>query len=88
MGFWAAMARMECICWGDEETLLRPCVDCGLVTGCFCDHCEAEDRLPGERWAAGQMTPLCSRCEIKYRMCHFCRKQDWVAPPPTRTPAS
>ena len=83
---WAAMARMEFICSGDEETLLRPCVDCGLVTGRFCDHCEAADRLPGERWAAGQMTPLCSCCDIKYGMCHFCRGQDWVSPPPTGVP--
>ena len=23
----------------DANVLHRPCVDCGLVTGCFCDYC-------------------------------------------------
>eukprot|EP00975_Prorocentrum_lima_P040090 8421035-Prorocentrum_lima.AAC.1 len=41
----------------------RPCVDCGLMTGRFCDWCLAADRLPGEVRAAGQMTPLCSHCD-------------------------
>jgi hypothetical protein len=77
------MALMEVICFGDDEMLRRPCVDCGLITGSFCDYCRAADRLPHERWAAGQMTPLCSHCDRRHGCCHFCRKQHWVTPPPS-----
>ena len=38
----------------DTEMLCRPCVDCGLETGCFCDYCLACDRCPKEQWAAGR----------------------------------
>ena len=67
--------HMEIICTGDQETLCRPCVDCGQKTGRFCDYCYAADRKPDERWAPNQMTPLCSRCDNTHDMCHFCRGQ-------------
>ena len=67
--------HMEIICVSDQETLCRPCVDCGQKTGRFCDYCYAADRKPDERWAPNQMTPLCSRCDNTHDMCHFCRGQ-------------
>ena len=65
--------QFQVLAFGDEKTLCRPCVDCGLVTGRFCDYCYAEDRMPDEDWAPGQMTPLCSKCDNKHDRCHFCR---------------
>ena len=50
---------MSIICASDQETLVRPCVDCGQMTGRFCDYCYAADRCPDERWAPNQLTPLC-----------------------------
>ena len=38
----------------------RPCVDCGLRTGSYCDHCRARARIPSEIWGANQATPQCS----------------------------
>ena len=78
------MARysMGVLAWGDEDMLCRPCVDCGLYTGRFCDWCYAADRLPDEEWAVGQLTPLCSRCDNKHDACHYCRGLSWVPLPP------
>ena len=73
---------MEILAFGDEETLCRPCVDCRLMTGNFCDHCLAEDRLPNEVWAVNQATPLCSHCEAKHGACHYCLGKHWCDPPP------
>ena len=75
--------NMEVLAWGDEKMLIRPCVDCGLMTGRYCDWCHAADRCPNEQWAKGQMTPLCSYCDNKLDACHFCRGLSWCAPPPT-----
>ena len=69
-------------CSGDSATLIRPCVDCGLWTGRFCDCCLASDRMPEEQWAEGQLTPLCSTCDNKHDMCHFCRGLLWCMPAP------
>ena len=69
---------------GNKEMFLRPCVDCGLITGSFCDECVASDRLPNEVWAEGQMTPLCTRCDRQHDECHFCRGELWVRPPAHR----
>ena len=75
--------EVEVLAWGDKEMLSRPCVDCGVTTGRFCDFCYAADRMPGEEWADGQLTPLCSRCDNTHNMCHFCRGLHWCTPPPT-----
>ena len=65
------------------KLLNRPRVDCGLTIGCFCDFCRAKDREPREQWAAGQVTPLCTRCDRTHDMRHYCRGQSWCAPPTT-----
>ena len=77
---------------GTQEELCRPCVDCGLYTGCYCDgndwgDCFAADRLPREHWANNQRTPLCTACDRRFGMCHFCRGQLWACPPAHRDPA-
>ena len=73
----------------DTNTLKRPCVDCGLVTGCFCDGdefgpsgqvCYAVVRSPKEKWAPFQRTPLCTECDRKRGRCHFCRGLEWCSP--------
>jgi len=53
-------APLEVLAYGTAEMLCRPCVDCGLYTGRYCDYCTGASRIPSEQWAAGQMTPLCS----------------------------
>ncbi len=79
-----AHGNMEVLCWGNEEDLNRPCVDCGLWTGRYCDFCLAADRIPKENWIENQHTPLCSKCDNKYGRCHFCRGQSWATRPPWR----
>jgi len=54
--------------------LCRPCANCGEATGNFCDHCLARTRFPGETWSPTQRTPLCHRCDARFRRCRFC----WV----------
>jgi hypothetical protein len=73
--------------------LCRPCADCGLMTGNFCDgltvqgrildNCFAEQRMPQETWSANQRTPFCSKCEEKKAACHFCLQTSMCQPPPT-----
>ena len=50
----------------------RPCVDCGLQTGCYCEHCNAKDRMPDQTWSPGQATPLCTLCDSMRGACHYC----------------
>ena len=75
------------LAWGDERPLNRPCVNCCLRTGRFCDgwpvrdSCKAALRIPTEEWADGQLTPLCSRCDDLREFCHFCKKVAWATPP-------
>ena len=74
---------LEALAVGDAETLTRPCVDCGLFTGGFCDGCYAVGRDPDSHWAPGQRTPLCTACDDKHDgLCHDCRKMAWAAPAP------
>ena len=73
--------RMEILAVGTPEMLCRPCVDCGLWTGRFCDYCLAKDRIPSEQWADNQPTPLCSRCDNKWDSCHVCRRVHFCTPP-------
>ena len=80
------LSSMQVLCHDDTKTLCRPCVDCGLYTGRYCDFCQAESRLPNEVWARGQMTPLCSVCDNQRRRCHFCAGKAWVTPPPNGRP--
>ena len=63
----------EVVAWGGTDTLCRHCVDCRLTTANYCDYCYAKHRDPAGDYADGQLTPLCSRCEKKHEMCHFCR---------------
>ena len=64
---------LEVFAVGSKEVLCRPCVDCGLYTGCFCDYCYGADRIPDEYWEQGQLTPLCTNCDNRYDACHYCR---------------
>ena len=83
---------IEVKAWGEPDVLCRPCVDCGMRTGSFCDGwpvrdcCLAALRCPDEVWAEGQKTPYCTRCEARRgrEVCHFCRGQLWVRPPAWR----
>ena len=70
-----------CLAFGEEHDLTRPCVDCGLFTGRFCDWCLGSDRVPSQSWCDGQHTPLCSRCDNRWDACHFCRGVLWCTPP-------
>ena len=68
---------------GNLISLIRPCVDCGLLTGNWCEaSCFAEDWLGSklEDWQDSQITPHCSLCEEEYQFCHFCRGKDWATP--------
>ena len=68
--------------FGSVDMLTRPCVDCGQITGNYCDFCKAIDRDPNQEWAPGQCTPLCSICDKARNACHFCKHIPWVTPPP------
>ena len=73
--------QLEVVCTADDPAILyRPCVDCGRRTGCFCDYCEAADRLLGELWVEGQHTPLCRSCDHTHVKCHFCRGVQMARP--------
>ena len=74
--------QMQALAIGELEEFVRPCVDCGLWTSLFCDHCLAIDRLPNERWCGGQHTPLCAKCDDERHACHFCYGKSWVMPLP------
>ena len=75
---------LQALAFGTQDQFCRPCVDCGLITGCFCDgdgeECYAAVRMPQEDWAPNQLTPLCTACDRRFDMCHFCRGIPWVTP--------
>ena len=61
-----------------------PCVDCGLLTGNFCDggdavgydRCFSSERVPKDyppEVYGNRRTPLCSYCEARFGTCRFCR---------------
>ena len=79
-----AMTTLQAYAVGSPGLLTRPCVDCGLITGCYCDLCFAEDRMPDEAWVEAQLTPLCTKCDGVHGMCHYCRGDAWCAPAPHR----
>ena len=35
--FWDRHIFLQAVAYGTDEYLSRPCVDCGLYAGCFCD---------------------------------------------------
>ena len=76
------VAVLQALAWGTPNTLTRACVDCGLITGNFCDSCLAADRVPSEKWEPNQATPLCTFCDDRFFSCHFCRGVQWAQPPP------
>ena len=48
----------------DPSDFIRPCVDCGQITGSFCENqCLASTRLPNEQWQKNQPTPHCTGCD-------------------------
>ena len=60
----------RCSVWATE---LGACVDCGQITGRYCSHCRASDRVPSEQWA-----PLCSRCDRRHECCQG-GSSHWIA---------
>ena len=71
---------LEVVQVAPQHVLHRPCADCGLRTGSWCDYCFALAWFPEEHWAPNQHTPLCIACDYNHGRCHFCRGQLWVAP--------
>ena len=61
----------------DPDTFKKPCIECGLITGNFCDgqtgECFAKDTIKDGKFEPGQRTPMCTKCEKKYRFCKVCR---------------
>jgi len=39
--------------------------------------------MPDEEWHEHQLTPLCTKCDAKFGLCHFCRGQAWCVPKTT-----
>ena len=89
--------EFEALCVGDADQLLQPCVDCGRVTGNFCEttlqqghalwqggSCFVADHVRGSDWAPNQRTPLCTECEERHGACRFCRKVHSCTPPAHR----
>ena len=75
----------DVLAFGEPEDFSRPCVDCGRITGSFCDGkfgrpCFAAERVPSEKWVDGQRTPLCTACDREKDICHFCRRVSWCRP--------
>ena len=68
------------IAFDSVDMLFRPCVDCSLITGCFCDRCYAADRCPQAEWEHGKNSPLCIKCDKTYDSCHLCRRMIWCTP--------
>ena len=66
----------------NRSTLCRPCIDCGLVTGSFCDRCCVRPHWTTNRWQPGTTTPLCTHCDKKWSACHRCRAVSACSPFP------
>ena len=69
----------------DKEAFHKPCIDCGRITGNFCDgvhgDCYAEDTNTVDKFQPGQRTPLCTDCERQYTLCRVCRGSNGCTPP-------
>ena len=68
-----------------QEVFNKPCIDCGRITGNFCDgvhgDCYAEDTNTVDKFQPGQRTPLCTVCEKHYTLCRVCRGSHGCTPP-------
>ena len=73
---------MHVLAVGDEATLCRPCVDCGVKTERFCDFCYSLTKWLMRCGLDNQLVPLCSRCNWAHGACHFCRGLVWCMPRP------
>ena len=73
----SAKVAMEVLALSSEES---PCVDCGLITGRFCEGCFARDRDFKEVWVDGQPIALWSECNWMHGGCHYCRGLPWATP--------
>ena len=64
----------------------RPCDDCRLFTGNWCDgitpgeRCLASNWTSSGTWGTHQGTPLCSICDRHFASCHYCRVIAWCRP--------
>ena len=77
--------------WAWLEEWQCPCVDCGRVTGGWCDGvmiaegelvaCSAAHWMSGFALGSWRGTPLCSTCDAHVGICYFCRGQSWATPP-------
>jgi hypothetical protein len=54
-----------------------PCIDCGLMTGNWCDGCEKSMMDQKKR-----LKPLCTGCEEEFLKCHECRDVAMATPFP------
>ena len=61
---------MEVLACGDRSMLMRFCVDCGQLTGRFCDWCYAVDRDPKAEWAKGQCELFVRPGAVEHGRCH------------------
>ena len=87
------MCTFEVLATGTtQHELVAACVDCGRLTGCFCDGeelgpsrrpCLATSHYPeaAQKWAAGQRTPLCTSCDRKLQAnATFAVESPWQPP--------
>jgi hypothetical protein len=87
-------ARLNVSCsFPPEAPTSFPCVDCGLLTGNFCDGsphsvgyngCFSVKRVPKDypsEMYGGMYTPLCTYCETRFGYCRFCRGVASCTPP-------
>lgn len=58
-----------------------PCVDCGRITGNYCDDCLAKHWMPNDKWSDTAQTPFCTICEEEFLECHYCREVSMCTPP-------
>ena len=81
---WPGSASQEAM--ATLEALQAACVDCGRLTGGWCnERCYAGVRTPEDVKFRNQRTPYCTVCDkANPDKCHFCRKQLWCTPPSLR----
>ena len=70
------------LAYGTCDDLRRPCVDCGLYTGCFCDGLPSP-QLCRPKIGKGNRRP-CAPCDRRMEICHFCRGVPQITSPAHR----